>query len=158
MPCRQPDPSPAGIWSCVPLMALFHSRVTHGFQTACIFGVIAPPPLTGPCLKSNSSREPRVLCSETSSPAAAERRLSPGQQMQTLLGPLGKPERGKGRFPSQEGWIYVPVGGLRDLVLEQGLPDSTGTGSLQPLPPHLGTPGRHLSQRGDKCPWSAQSM
>lgn len=44
-------------------------------------------------------------------------------------------------------------GGLRDLVLEQGLPDSTGTGSLQPLPPHLGTPGQHLRQHGDKS-WS----
>ena len=53
--------------------------------------------------------------------------------MQTLLGPLGKPERGEGRLPSQEGRVYVPW-----VALEQGLPDVASTGSLRPPPPLLG--------------------
>lgn len=103
------------------------------FSDSLHFWCDCPHPCLVPSSESKSSREPGVLCSETSSPAAAERRLSPGQQMQTLLGPLGKPERSEGRFPSQEGWIYVPW-----VVLEQGLPDFTSTGSLQPHPPLLG--------------------
>ena len=133
MPCRQPAPSPAGIWSCVLLMALFHSRVPQGFQTACIFGLIVPLPCLFPCLESRSSREPR---------------FSPQKQLLQWLQREGSCPASKCKlfWILWENWRGVKgdslprTDGFRGLQgnLWQGLPNFTGPGILQLLPPHLG--------------------
>lgn len=129
---RPTGPQPCWDLVLCPLRALFHSRAQRGSQTACIFGVIAPtpawfPPQSPRAVGSLGFFAPKQVLQQL------QREGSHQASKCKLLGPLGKPERSEGRFPSQEGWIYVPW-----VILEQGLPDFTSTGSLQPGPPLLG--------------------